>query len=444
MLGMLARMRRPEILEIRIHGVKNSPPAEMLETTPDNVRRHTGDELGSFWRRGDERPAHGITTTEAFSWGAQARTGGGAIAAIGRAVVHVGWFLLLPFALANLAYWTRWIGPQRSAGSKSWDGDDGAATVRVFCLLLTLIAVTAFCSVAIDLIAIQCFRGGTEVCAALPTVFDGLRGLDRDSRAALLGLVPIAAILVLYVIGRHGRLRFEERVKKFGAGLDTSGEEAGLPLLATRGFWSVARIGQTSEWLHVAASITLVLFLLALDAAYVDDEDCWRGRGSSATTWACIANAWEHQLPFWFGIGALALMLGIILLVAFASHTKDDALPVSGRRTHHPSPTTEDERERAAEVRTARKRVAAMACLVLSIVGYAAWTVLAFTPWTSRRGGWPRIPRPHRHADRAHRARTVPRTCRDRMERPIAVAASGQLRSPRSRRSGAAGQPRRP
>jgi hypothetical protein len=382
MFGMLAKYRAPEILEIRIHGVKNTPPAEMLETTPENVERDVGDELGSFWRRKDERPEHGITTIEAFSWGAQARTGGGALAAIGRAVVHVGWFLLLPFALANLAYWTRWIGPQTSAGSKSWDGDAGAATVRVFGLLLTLIAVTAFCSVAIDLVAIQCFRGGTQVCAALPATFDGLRELDRDSRAALLGLAPIATILVLYVIGRRGRLRFEERVKKFGAGLDKSGEEEGLPLLATRGFWSVARIGQTSEWLHVAASITLVLFVLALDAAYVDVEDCWRGP-SATITWACIESAWGHTLPFWFGIGALALMLGIIVLVAFASHTKDDALPVLRPRAQR-APLTPAERERAAEVRTARKRGAAMACLVLSIAGYTAWTILSFTPLTTQ------------------------------------------------------------
>ncbi|KRE23031.1 hypothetical protein [Agromyces sp. Soil535] len=389
MFGKLASRYTQEILEIRIHGVKNTPPAEMLETTPEKVQRHVGDELGSFWRRVGDRPAHGITTIEAFSWGAQARTGGGALAAIGRAFVHVGWFLLLPFALANLAYWTRWIGPQRSAGSKSWNGDAGAATVRVFGLLLTLIAVTAFCSVAIDLVAIQCFRGGTQVCAALPNVFDGLRELDRDSRAALLGLAPIATILVLYVIGRRGRVHFEERVKKFGAGLgnpDDTGlgdtpEEKGLPLLATRGFWSVARIGQTSEWLHVAASFTLVLFVLSLDAAYVDVEDCWRGT-SVTITWACVQSAWGHTLPFWFGIGALALMLLIIVLVALASHTSDKTDTMWGRLAARASLTASADTDTAADPRTAWKRGAAMACLVLSIAGYTAWTILAFTPLT--------------------------------------------------------------
>ena len=27
----------PEILEVRVHGVQNTPPAEMLETTPDEI-----------------------------------------------------------------------------------------------------------------------------------------------------------------------------------------------------------------------------------------------------------------------------------------------------------------------------------------------------------------------------------------------------------------------
>jgi hypothetical protein len=38
----------PEILEIRVHGVHNTPPAEMLETTPDGIRLDRGDQLGAF------------------------------------------------------------------------------------------------------------------------------------------------------------------------------------------------------------------------------------------------------------------------------------------------------------------------------------------------------------------------------------------------------------
>lgn len=350
----------PEILEIRVHGVQNTPPAEMLETTPDAIRVDRGDQLGAFWRHHPELPpARGVTKTEAFSWGAQARTGGGAIAAIGRAIVHVGWFLLLPFALVNLAYWTRRIEEQPSADARRWAGGAGAATVRVFGLLLTLVAVTAFSSVAIDLVAVQCFREGTQVCASLPGMLDGFRELERDQRAALFGLVPIATILILYVIGRRGRVSFEERVKEFGSQMQGDEPEPGVPLLATGGFWAQARVGSTSEWLHLAASVALVLFILVFDAAYLGDDDgCWQGSVSTVDP-RCLVNGLEQPLPAAFGISALVLLVGIVLLVALASHDTDV------RRTN-------------------RKRGYAMAALTIAIAGYTAWTILTFTEATAQ------------------------------------------------------------
>src|SRR4051794_25767558 len=130
--------RPPLILDIRVHGVSNSPPAEMLESDPDAVERVDGDTLGSFWARKDRVAKDGVTAAQAFSWGAQTRTGGGALAAVARAFVHVGWFLLLPYALANLAYWTREIKPQPDGSTRAWHGDTGSGTVRVFGLVLTL------------------------------------------------------------------------------------------------------------------------------------------------------------------------------------------------------------------------------------------------------------------------------------------------------------------
>lgn len=378
---MLARQKSPEILEIRVHGVLNTPPAEMLQTTPDKISRRDGDELGSFWSRTDQAPADGIASTEAFSWGAQARTGGGALAVISRVLVHLGWFLLLPYALANLAYWTRSIKSQASAGSKTWNGGPGAATVRVFGLLLTLIGVAAFSSVAIDLVAIQCFRG-VQVCAALPEVFDGLRGLTRDGRAALLGIAPIATVIVLYLIGRRGRVRFEAPVKRFGAGLGDTPEEEGLPLLATRGFWSVSRVGQTSEWLHVAASIALVLFVLALDSAYVQVPGCWRS--SSTISGGCLAAAFDQPLAAWFAIGALLLLIASVVLVVYSSHTSANAGPVLDRLGRMVSATT-------PEARSAWKRGAAMGCLLLAGAGYAAWTILALARLTPQSDSYPRF-----------------------------------------------------
>ena len=170
-----ARFIRAEVLELRVHGIANAPPEEMLEVEREGITRSTGDELGSFWRRKSEVPQNGISVREAYSWGAMARSGASAIVVIGRVLVHIGWLFLLPFGLTNLAYWTRPIPAPKSVEDETWDGGPGAATLRLFALVLTLIYVAAFASVSIDLIGVQCF-GPDRVCAALPDVLDGLRG----------------------------------------------------------------------------------------------------------------------------------------------------------------------------------------------------------------------------------------------------------------------------
>ncbi len=105
-------MGEPRVLEVRVHGIANAPPADMLLTEPDGVVKAEGDALGSFWQRkgaDTARPRSGLADhrVEAYSWGNQARTGGSALALVGRAFVHLGWLFILPFALCNLAYWSR-------------------------------------------------------------------------------------------------------------------------------------------------------------------------------------------------------------------------------------------------------------------------------------------------------------------------------------------------
>src|SRR5688572_21181504 len=102
------------VLELRIHGIANSPPADMLCATQEEVERKDGDEQGSFWQikqrfpRTPHTSGAGVeTVAEAYSWGNQARSGGSALALVGRAFVHVGWLFVLPFGLCNLAYWAR-------------------------------------------------------------------------------------------------------------------------------------------------------------------------------------------------------------------------------------------------------------------------------------------------------------------------------------------------
>lgn len=381
----------PEILEIRVHGVANTPPAVMLEVDPDKVKRPHGDELGSFWIRdlNQQDCDDHIARVEAYSWGEMARTGASALAVIGQAFVHIGWLFILPFGLCNTAYWMRPIPSQlddakreesRNArlakrgkppaveprvDASDWRGGPGAATIRIFGLVLTLIYITAFMAIAVDLVAVQCFTG-KQVCATLPTFLDGLRDIDRGARAAIFSLLPIAAMLVIYLIARRGRVTWEPSINAFakeylagekpakeqaapkasvagreaiiapattGSPTGTAEEPIGRPILATRGFWTSARTGPTSERLHFAAALALVLLLLSWDAAFSSLSQCLEDDPTADPTVVvgypgCVADAWGSGAPAQrvglVAVGvAVALLLWATISVAVATDSRN-------------------------------------------------------------------------------------------------------------------------
>ena len=65
-------MAATQVLEIRIHGIANAPPEDMLSTTADHVDKSIGDQYGSFWIRADGKQDDGTDAPhliEAYSWG---------------------------------------------------------------------------------------------------------------------------------------------------------------------------------------------------------------------------------------------------------------------------------------------------------------------------------------------------------------------------------------
>lgn len=311
-------MRESRILELRVHGIANSPPAEMLCTDDEEVQKKEGDEQGSFWQIKPTSPEMNSSTpsgntpkgidvvTEAYSWGNQARAGGAALAVINRAIVHLLWLLVLPFGLCNLAYWARRDIKGSDEGGKWWAGGDGAALVRIFALLQTLFYMIGLVTVFVYLIGLQCFRPlgkdetGTAIraCAGLPQWLDFLSDMSATGRSALLGLVPIALILLIYVIGLRARGDYlpenafndermspeekrEEEEEKRTAQQQSHDQEPTKekprftplvnrpprpPLMSKATFWLRTRTAQTSERTHLAASFAFVLFLLSADA----------------------------------------------------------------------------------------------------------------------------------------------------------------------------------
>lgn len=340
-------MNETRILELRIHGIANSPPADMLSTSNEDIQRKEGDEQGSFWQVNptSERTEHltpsGNTpddmkiVTEAYSWGNQARSGGSALVVIGRAIVHLGWLLVLPFGLCNLAYWARRDIKGTHEDQKWWAGGDGAALVRIFALLQTLFYTIGLVTVFVYLIGLQCFRqpGGDEegeairACAGLPTWLDFLADMTPIARSALLGLFPIAVLLLIYLIGLRARgefhpersfnderitLKEQKELKKELRLLDhaKANQPPRPPLMSKGSFWLRTRAAQISERTHLAAAFSFVLALLGADAL-MDVT----GKEPLQILADLPGASAQVPFPFWFTVTGVLLLLGAIVMV---------------------------------------------------------------------------------------------------------------------------------
>ncbi|WP_232848047.1 hypothetical protein [Occultella kanbiaonis] len=359
------------VLELRVHGIGNTPPAVLLDLPPAEIIQSRGDALGSFWVPTDaaaERDralptedVHAIrpdTRREAYSWGAMARLstvpGWGLIGALARGLVRVGWTVLIPFGLANVAYWTRRV----PSGSAGWRAGNGAASVRVFSLLLTLLFTTSTASVTLGLLAGQCFpaaqtvtapAGGGEVdvalaCARLPGFAQTLAGWDPGARTSLLALVPLLAVVALWLISLTGQVRYEERMS--AARADGSAGPAkgvavplaprpaepvpgpipGVPILATPGFWGHRLLTVTTGRLHLAAAASMLTAVLAWDGVLGAVPTCrsLTGALTTACTDGAIAAAGERPLLAGLGAAAAVLLAWAVARVCIGSEASPD------------------------------------------------------------------------------------------------------------------------
>src|SRR6476661_1654603 len=95
------------VLELRVHGVSNTPPADVLGLRPEPGDAGpqpwlvAGDSTTGFYRSTAPPPDEAVTV-EAYSWG-QLTSGARTAKDVERAL----WTLLLPFTLANLALHAR-------------------------------------------------------------------------------------------------------------------------------------------------------------------------------------------------------------------------------------------------------------------------------------------------------------------------------------------------
>jgi hypothetical protein len=194
-----------EVVELRVHGVHGTPPAEMLGIDGPEVRQVAGDNLTGFYRsKSGELPYRKLAgrsiSVEAYSWGTLTSGVRGLLGWVQRAL----WLLLLPFALANLAYWARIDLAGKTPASRS-----GARYTRLGALLLTMFMVLIPSMIGVDLIAWQCYRGDSPGCDPLPGLLDFMADVSASQRLAIGSLLPLLFVGVLWFLSRQSLLRYE-------------------------------------------------------------------------------------------------------------------------------------------------------------------------------------------------------------------------------------------
>ncbi|MGN9784497.1 hypothetical protein ACTMTF_23885 [Nonomuraea sp. ZG12] len=257
------------VTELRVHGVSGTPPNSMLNHPhPHPV---AGDRTTGFYRRwwpsgrpaGRDADVPGVRHREAYAWGGL--TSGGRTIAL--------WLLLLPFSMANLAYFML---PRPDGGRRLRHTVEAAQ--RLFALLLTGTLVGALVRASVDLVGWQCTAAGRACAREGAPVWvhwmSQLWGTEESRRLAVTALVPLAVVGVLWAIARRTWRRDERTV------LPPDGFGHPGVLLARRRLWH----GGAPVWrlrsVHIAFALGAIG--LAVSAPFA------RSAGGAALT---VANA---------------------------------------------------------------------------------------------------------------------------------------------------------
>ena len=356
----------PEVLELRVHGVNNTTPAALLDLPDDQVILKSGDKLGSFWQpspaaggSAEGRRGHipaGITR-EAYSWGGMVRTspnfgGVGAAGAVAGVLARIFYALILPFSIGNAVQWTRRLtAPGDSRGRRAWTAVASGLS-RLFGVILTLLFTTTVVTLAIDIGALQCGAVAAR-CEPLEALFAPMEAWTPGQRVALLALVPVAAVVALWVIGAVSRLRYDVLPGMEGntEGAATSEGSADLPtpegtpdparaaqpapptaVLSQPGFWSNRVVRHLSR-VHLAAAISLVAGFAAAQGSMG-----WR---TTCDDLDLSASCMQSADDGWFApFAILAVVAAVVLLASAVSRSCCPRCGSSPRRSAaRPGPT---------------------------------------------------------------------------------------------------------
>ena len=238
--------------EVRVHGVSGTRPEQALGHPL--LRLVAGDDRAGFHRRwfpgGRSADLGQKRRLEAYSWGGL--TSGGATRAV--------WLLLLPFMLANLAYWMLPAVPDGAGSVQVRAARLSAALLRVFGLALTLTLVLTGVQVAVDVIGWQC--GGDPRCVEQARFLGPFTSGFFASPGRRVVLAAIWPLLLIAVVGLLGRQSVRRTAPTPNAVVTRASDEP----LADGAFWRGNPGMPVLRTTHVAAAAAALAPLVAWPA----------------------------------------------------------------------------------------------------------------------------------------------------------------------------------
>ncbi len=250
--GAGAGTAAPPVLEIRIHGVSNTPPQFTLGLQDESqIERVAGDDSTAFYRR--VRPLDPTVDTQAYSWG-QLTGGVRAKKDLSRGL----WMTLLPFAFANVGFWARKNLPGRQSWTLSETTGVASFFSRLFALSLTVTLSLAATGVSVDLLAWQWlgYDDPTQVrwVTQLAFLHDGWWSHGTRPLAAALA-VPLAVMLLVWLVARRS-FQYEATVQHTGPAGPVPSEPTEVSAFESRWFWRGETQARRLAWLHLVAGIS--------------------------------------------------------------------------------------------------------------------------------------------------------------------------------------------
>ncbi|MGK5441100.1 hypothetical protein ACSNN7_04600 [Micromonospora sp. URMC 105] len=231
-----------DVIELRVHGVSGAAAEQVLDRP--HAHQVAGDRSGGFYR---PRPGYpdstgpGGVVLEAYRWSDLPS---------GTATRTLSLVFLLPFMLSNVAIWMR---PARRG-----PGSGVKVLCRLLGLNLTVLYVLSAAGVALDLIAWKCMDSSR--CLMGRAWLSWLGGRPVGLRLAVLALLPIAAVVLVWLLGaRPGRSYDAFRMQVGGPEGDR---------LSAVGQWDAMPMVGRLRAIHIAAAFAMLdLTLLAAHGA---------------------------------------------------------------------------------------------------------------------------------------------------------------------------------